>query len=240
MRTLSSWPSYAMTADADSVQIHQYASGEVSVGASSALRLAIETDYPWSGSVRLRVVEAPDHEMKVALRVPAWSRSARLLIAGHEIAAGTPGQVSQRRVWRAGDTLELELEMPPRITWPDERVDAVRGCAAVERGPLVYCLETADLPAGVALEDVRINTTEPLQSIERGDLPGPALGVRASGVRSSNPAPHAWPYGDSPASAPSEAVELDLIPYFAWANRGPGGMRTWIPVASTSEERRRA
>ncbi len=187
MRTLSSLPSYAMTADAESVQIHQYASGQVAIGESDAFRLAIETDYPWSGSVRMRVVEAPEHEMEVVLRVPAWSRSARLTVAGQEVAAETPGQIGHRRTWRAGDSLQLDLDMPPRVTWPDERVDAVRGCAAIERGPLVYCLETADLPDGIALEDIRIDVNEPLQSVERADLPGSSVGVRASGARADHP-----------------------------------------------------
>ena len=240
MRTLSSLPNYAMTAGADSLHIDQYAPGEVTFGEADPLRVAIETDYPWGGNVRMRIVDAPEREMEIVLRVPAWSHSARLTGADHETASQGPGQIRLRREWRAGDTLELELDMAPRFTWPDERVDAIRGCAAVERGPLVYCLETADLPAGVTLEDVQIDAGEPLQPVERSDLAGSALGVRASGALPAGSPTRAWPYGDSPPGSSSESLDLNLVPYFAWANRGSGGMRTWIPVAPTSGERRRA
>ena len=63
--------------------------------------------------------------------------------------------IVETRDWRAGDRIVLTLDMPVRVTEPDPRIDAVRGCVAIERGPIVYCVESADLPAGVDLEDDR-------------------------------------------------------------------------------------
>ena len=112
------------------------------------------------------------------------------------------------RQWQAGDRIELDLGMVPRVTVPDRRIDAVRGCVAVERGPLVYCLEAADLSRGVELEDVRVG--QPIiADTKRDDVAPSAVGVHV---------------------ATSSNDEVDAIPYFAWANRRPGAMRVWIPT----------
>ena len=113
-----------------------------------------------------------------------------------------------RRRWQAGDEVRLRLDLTPRWTRPDRRVDAVRGCAAIERGPLVYCLEQAD--QAVSLEELAVSAGTPLT--ERAitvDGVGPTVQVIAAGRH-----------------VPLPAV---AIPYFQWDNRGPGAMRVWIP-----------
>src|SRR4029453_6844596 len=114
------------------------------------------TGSPWHGRVTVEVVDAPGRPWTLSLRVPGWCRSAVLVGPGEEPPrAAEAGYAELSRPWRAGDTVVLDLELPVRVTEPDPRVDAVRGCVAVERGPLVYCLESADLPPGVALEELR-------------------------------------------------------------------------------------
>ena len=104
--------------------------------------------------------------------------------------------------------------MPPRLTRPDERIDAVRGCVAIERGPLVYCLEQVDQPPGALVDQVRIDDG-PLTAADRPGLLGGITVVEAP--------------GRVPASG--AAVTLRAVPYFMWANRGLGTMRVWIPLA---------
>ena len=102
------------------------------------MRLAVETDYPWDGHVRVRVVQTPAAEWTLSLRVPAWARNATL--DGRPVT----GYATVRKAGQAGDSVELVLPMPVRITTADERIDAVRGCVAIERGPLVYAAEGVD------------------------------------------------------------------------------------------------
>jgi len=128
----------------------------------------------------------------------------------------------------------LELPLAARLTRPHPRVDAVRGCLAVERGPLVYCLEQADLPAGVELADVGLVPGE-LREGHEPELLGGVVTVRAQGVRSSPGGWEGWPYREARPAPPAEAAEpltLVAIPYFAWANRVPGPMRVWVPGAT--------
>jgi DUF1680 family protein len=118
--------------------------------------------------------------------------------------------------------------MTPRLVRADERVDAVRGCAAVLRGPLVYCVEQADLPEGVLVEQVRLDPLAGITEERVRDDVAPVR-LRLSGVVRPLEAALYPPY--EPASRTGAAVSFTAIPYHAWANRGPGAMRVWLPLA---------
>jgi hypothetical protein len=211
MRTIASWPQVIATTSDGGVQVQQYASAEVSTGTT---QLAIETGYPWAGEVAVRVVATPDEPWELSLRVPAWCASASLHDTdGQEIGRRSADgrAIAERRVWRAGDAVTLSLDIPARVTSPDPRVDAIRGCVALERGPLVYAVETADVPSGIELEDVVLPDVIAPVPVDRPDLGRSVVGLRATGVAGGAP------------------VEFDAIPYFAWANREVAGMRVWIP-----------
>ncbi|GIH23428.1 hypothetical protein Aph01nite_17380 [Acrocarpospora phusangensis] len=197
MRLLSSWHHYLATGDESGVQIHQYADADVTAG---GIRLAIRTEYPWQGRVTVRVVQTPDRPWTLALRVPAWSR------------ASTGPVVRHSRQWRAGDSVVLDLEPGIRVTAPDPRADAIRGCVAIERGPLVYCLETVDAPAGTELEDLAWDGGRPPGEVPRPDIEPGVVGI------------------DVPVTHSATPLTAGAIPYFAWANRQVEAMRVWIPT----------
>jgi DUF1680 family protein len=125
-----------------------------------------------------------------------------------------------RRRWRAGDVLRYELDISPRLTFPDPRLDAVRGCAAIERGPLVYCLEQADQAAGAELDDL---------AVRGGQLRDTAAVVPGVGDTVLIEAEAAHLPGAGSAAGP---VTVTALPYFQWDNRDGRAMRVWIPVAS--------
>jgi DUF1680 family protein len=199
------------TAAGDTLSVHQYAGARLS---GAGLDIEIDTDYPWSGLVTIRVLGAPREERGLALRIPAWSASATLDINGstEQAAATRHGYLLARRRWQAGDEVRLRLDMTPRWTYPDRRVDAVRGCVAIERGPLVYCFEEAD--QAVRLDELTVAAGSPLA--ERAvtlDGVGATIQVIASGQH----------------APPGTEVAAVAIPYFQWDNRGPGMMRVWVP-----------
>ena len=119
----------------------------------------------------------------------------------------------------------LTLPIDPHWTRPDGRIDAVRGCVAVERGPLVMCAESVDLPGQASVDLVRVDTTQPI--VDQGES------VTVAAVLADPPA-DAWPYrspgphdgDDAPAERP---IALSLIPYHRWATRGLTTMRVWLP-----------
>ena len=229
MRLLASLHHYLATTSDGGVQLHQYATSTIRavVPVAGPAELAVETGYPWSGSVTVEVVACGNAEWTLSLRVPAWAHGA--VVDGQPVA---PGYAELTRRWRPGDRVVLELDVSPRLTAPNPRIDAVRGCLALERGPVVYCFEAGDLPDGADLADVALQTeAEPADSGSLAPLGGvPAVSV-AGVVRDLD----GWrqiEYVDVrelPRDGAAAPARLLAVPYFAWANRGDGGMRVWVP-----------
>jgi len=211
MRLLASVQHYLATVAGDTLYIQQYAAAWLR-GADLDIELA--TDYPWSGAITLRVLAAPPASREVALRIPAWCSAARFTVNNSsERPVVTPdGYLRLRRRWSRGDAVTLRLDMTPRWSYPDHRVDAVRGCAAIERGPLVYCFEQAD--HAVSLDEMAVSAGSPLAEREV-TIDGVGRTVQVSSVR---------------MSGAGRDVTAVAIPYFQWDNRGPGAMRVWMPV----------
>jgi uncharacterized protein len=224
MRMLSSFEQYLATSDDSGVQLHQYATADLQARvAGGAVRLAVRTGYPWEGRVTVEVVEAPDGPWTLSLRVPQWCRSAALTGPdGTRPRAAGAGYAELTWPWRAGQVAVLDLELPVRVTEPDPRVDAVRGCVAFERGPLVYCLESADLPPGARLEDLRWDPRRGPAMVPRPEVGDAVVGIAVPVVR--RPAG-----GSGAADAGAADGSAGAIPYFAWANRGAKAMRVWLP-----------
>jgi DUF1680 family protein len=133
-------------------------------------------------------------------------------------------------VWARGDRLRLELDQVPRLTFPDRRVDALRGCVAIEHGPVVYCVEQADLADGTDLSDVTIRAdSRPTLRDPAGDGEAPTISV--AGIVRSDASPP-WPYGRDKDVGEGRPVELIAVPYHRWANRGSGAMRVWLPATT--------
>ncbi|MET9174034.1 beta-L-arabinofuranosidase domain-containing protein [Streptomyces misionensis] len=234
MRLLASLEHYLASEDAGGLQIHQYVAGRYT---APGLTVRCETDYPWQGVIGLTVEEAPgDRPRVLSLRVPQWCGEFRVrygeTVYDQDDAPVDDGWLRLERAWAPGDVVVLELGLEPRLTAADPRVDAVRGCVAIERGPLVYCLEQVDHPGG--LDDIVLDTTRALMVRHRPDLLGGVTTVVAAGHRRRIPDAGWWPYrsaqaADGPRAA--EPLELTAIPYYAWANRQDGSMRVWLPTS---------
>lgn len=235
-RTISSLAGYVATTDSSGIQLHQYVSGTVRAALPAGwAAVAVRTDYPWDGVIEVTVTEAPAGPWTLSLRVPAWADGATIDVDGQAHTV-TPGTTTMERGWTAGDVVLLRLPIRPRWTRPDHRIDAVRGCAALEVGPIVYCLEL------LADDDLNLDavTMEPAvpEIIHVEELDGvPAFLVEATVL------PHriddGWPYqdGSSPPTAKGEPVrhQRTLVPYHSWANRGPSRMRVWLPSPSSTK-----
>lgn len=224
-RTLASLGAYIATKDDNGVQIHQYATSRIRTQLESGLLvLDVDTDYPATGRIKVTVTESPDSPVTLSLRVPAWAQSA-VLDAGDGPEPVGPGSASVTRSFQPGEEILLDLSLEPRFSWPDERIDAVRGCVAVERGPEVFTLESVDLPAGWELEDVRIDAASGVTDNE-GTVTVKLVGVRP-------PVDRDWPFTppQPDGSEGSFRADVPLVPYHSWAERGSSTMRIWIPTA---------
>jgi uncharacterized protein len=233
MRQIASVQHFAASWDDQGIQLHQYFPGSIYAERPDGGRIMLEvhTRYPWEGRISVRVV-AVTGDWQLSLRLPGWSRGCVLKVNGQAsnlpIMSGAYARVSP--ACQAGDEIVLDLTIAPYYLQANPRIDALRGSLAIQRGPLVYCMEQNDQSRAVDLLDVAVNSYLPLQDTWRGDLLGGIVTIQTSGVIRT---PETW---QEELYLPTGAVQstqrvttLTAIPYYAWANRGAGAMRVWIP-----------
>ena len=228
-RLLASLSAYVATVDDRGLQLHQYADSEISTTLPDGrpVGIRVRTDYPDSGEVAVEVVEAPVGESTISLRVPHWAVGhARWTDPDGQTRTALTGTVELTRRFTAGETIRLALPVAPRWTEPDPRIDAVRGSVAVERGPVVLCVESVDLPGDTDVDAVRV---DPATAPEDRDG---AVVVDGALV---DPEPAGWPYHSNGSASGAgggtrRPTEIVLRPYHSWAERGPATMRVWLPT----------
>jgi hypothetical protein len=223
MRTLASIHQYVASSSDRAVQLNQYASGTVDVG---AFKLRLSTDYPWDGRISIRILEAPPTEFALQLRIPSWADGATVVVNGEKNSVAAGEYHSVNRAWRAGDEVLLDIPIKPRLTRGNARIDAVRGAVAIERGPLVYAIEQIDQEPEMIVDDIEMTAPELRDEMRRLDVIGEIPVVSFDGT-----SPAMAPYGYAPADTRTDGPRgrVSAIPYFLWANRGVGPMKVWIP-----------
>jgi DUF1680 family protein len=237
MRLLASLGHYVATGDRTGLQVHQYAPARIAtrVPSGRAVGLRMETRYPWEGSIRLTIEGGDASPWVLALRVPGWCGRATVRVNGVAVGAGPDagGYLRLERSWGPGDTVDLELSMEAELIEPHPGIESTRGSLAIERGPLVYCLEQAD-QSDAPIAELEIDPRGALTSHWEPELLEGIVVVRAAGHRVDASSWNGRLYrpvrsGTAPAR---RRTPLTAIPYFAWANRAPGAMRIWIPRAT--------
>jgi DUF1680 family protein len=233
VRTIAEVPGYMYSVSEKGVWLNLYGGNRLStrLADGSTLQLSQTTNYPWDGKITLRLEKAPATAFSFFLRIPGWCQSATLLVNGQAVKANlSPGQYATlNRRWKAGDIITLNLPMPVTLVEANPMVEETRNQVAVKRGPIVYCLESADLQKKDAVFNIALPATNDLQPTYTsiGNSRMIALSGHAKLMNDGS-----WKnslYKVLPkASAPS--IPVRLIPYYAWSNRGPGDMTVWIPV----------
>jgi DUF1680 family protein len=223
-RLIGDMSSYAVGVSDDRFWLHMPVGLEASCQFGGVeTKLSIKSDYPWSGNVEITVLPSQSVEFTLAVRVPGWCDNVDADLAGsNEHAEYEAGYMLFKRTWSAGDVLKLEFEMAPRWIEADPRVRDNLGRAALTRGPLVYCAENVDLGYAPQLFFADLGS-EP----EEVEIEG--LEVRALKVQGGCDV-ELFPdqlYAHVGATEARDA-EASLIPYYAWANRGPSSMQVWF------------
>ena len=239
VRTIAQVHNYVYSLSDDAVWVNLYGASTLDSQwlNGDAIKLRQETNYPWAGDIAFTIDEAPARPIALRLRIPGWVHdgAASLLVNGAPMEADlTPGRYTEvKRVWQAGDRVELALAFKPVLVEANPLVEETINQVAVKYGPLVYCVESNDLPPGVSLTDVALRiesaqgpmvmTPETIAGAEvfMLTLPGEVL-VRPT-----------WQEGQlyrEVTPRRREAIEVKLVPYYAWGNRGDTEMSVWMPV----------
>jgi DUF1680 family protein len=236
-RLLASLPGYLYSVTGEGLWVHLFASSrvEVELPGGQPVSLTQQTEYPWSGEVRLTVETAGSFGLY--LRLPGWAGNGSgngysLRVNGEPVTGEvTPGNyLLLHRDWQPGDEVRLDFPMDVREVECHPLVTENLGKVALRRGPLLYCLEAADQGG----EDVRLFSLSAAAAFKadyRPDLLGGVMALQTSGWKrlleekwAQNLYQVSTP-GQKPALQP---VEITAVPYYAWANRAPGAMVVWI------------
>jgi DUF1680 family protein len=233
---LASIGQYFYSTGVNSAWVHLYAQGTVNLQVAGCdLRLRQVTNYPWTGAVKIEIGLDHPQNFSLHLRVPGWCEGWQLRINGAHQASLQPqknGYIAIERTWLDGDILEYEMDMRVQMIWAHPAVRDLQGRVAIQRGPIVYCLEGVDQVAPfvdrVAL-DVKQIKAHGFEVEFVDNLLGGICVLRTKGTLIAENGWDELLYRSEPPSA--ESVDIMAVPYYAWANRDSGAMRVWLPVA---------
>lgn len=231
-RVLTSLGHYIYTPHGDVLYINLYVgnSVEIPVG-NEALRLRISGNYPWQEQVKIVIDSSSPVNHTLALRLPDWCDKPQVTLNGAPVTQDVrKGYLHISHLWQEGDTLQLTLPMPVRRIYGNPLVRHQAGQVAVQRGPLVYCLEQAD--NGEQLHNLQLPRDARFSAVEGKGIFARKILLQAPGYKQTaedaeNQA--LWHYDRAPSSRQPQV--LTFIPWFSWANRGEGEMRIWVNEA---------
>lgn len=229
-RTVASIGGYAYATGADGLYVNLYIQGSVRAKVGDApVTLEVATRYPWEGDVALTVRPESPGRFAVRLRVPGWARGAAVQVNGEAVESPTieRGYIVLERDWKAGDTIALAFPMPVERMLAHPKVAADAGRLALQRGPIVYCVEAAD--NGDALNGAFLPWDAAVTAEPRPDLLGGVVTLSIAASRLSG-----LPDWSGKLYQPAPGVEkasLLAIPYAVWDNRAPGAMAVWLPTS---------
>lgn len=234
VRTIAGSAQFAYAKSADTIWVNLYGASELEteLPGIGKVKLAQETEYPWNGRIRIKINAAPEKEFALKLRIPGWAKSAAVRI-NHRPADTSmkPGSYHElRRAWKSGDVVDLDLQMDTELIEANPLVEETLGQVAVKRGPVVYCLESVDLPRGVKPLDVLLTPDTKLRARYDQRLLGGVVLLEGTALARTNANWNSQLYRALQPTKPA-AIKLRLIPYSVWANRGPGEMSVWLPLA---------
>ena len=234
MRLLASLDNYIATTNEDGLQIHQFIPAKIKTELANGqnVELEIETEYPWQGKIAITINQSSDSMFTVSLRKPDWCEQFEICVNGRaEVCdVDAKGYLSIERVWKKGDTIELNLNLTPMLIEPNPRIDSVRGSYAIQCGAIVYCLEQCDQPEDVNLLDVKLDVSSEMRENWDTELAGGVMTVELQGFAEDITPWHNRLYRVKQSQGNKlRKVPLKAVPYFSWANRGAGAMRVWIP-----------
>ena len=195
---------YASSDDALWVNLYIGNTGQIRIGETDIL-LTQETDYPWDGSVKLTISTSQPLEKEIRLRIPDWCKTYDLSINGKRINVSEKKGYAVIKDWKSQDVIALDMDMPVEIVAADPHVKENFDKRAIQRGPLVYCMEEIDNPE--YFDQIQLSPSTTFQTAFVSDILNGIKTIKTNG----------------------RAQSATFIPYYAWDNRKAGKMRVWIP-----------
>lgn len=231
VRTIAQISGWAYSLSQNGVAVNLYGGNNLNTHLldGSALKLTQETQYPWNGTVKITIEESKSAPFDFQLRIPAWANNSKLMVngkdAGIKLVPGTYALIN--RVWKKGDVISLDMPMNVQLMEGNPLIEEVRNQVAIKRGPVVYCLESPDLPKETSILNVYLPASSKLTPKYRPDYLGGVSTI--SGNVIVRPGNEKGMY-HAVSDKDWKTYNTQFIPYFAWSNRGKSEMTVWLPI----------
>jgi len=245
-RIFASLPGYLYSTSPQGVYINLFHNSELDwhLEDGAGIKIAQRTEYPWKGAVEIAVEPAHAAEFSLFVRIPAWSDGSAVRVNVPEPFAARHDQPKAgeyyeiHRRWEPGDKVSVDFPVAPRLVRANPLVRENAGRLAVERGPLVYCLEQPDQSGFNLFDAALLLDGTAFVSAFQPDLLGGVVTLKHHGTVAGQPfskEPLYRAYRDD-HERPGKEVALTFIPYYAWENRGPSNMEVWVPYTTAETQ----
>jgi len=229
VRIIAEINNYMYSIANDGLYINMYGSNNINTTLKNGSVIALQqsTDYPWSGNIKFTIQQAPTTATNIYLRIPDWCSKATIKVNGVAQKIGYNAYTKITKNWKVGDKIELILDMPTVLMESNPLVEETKNQVAVKRGPLVYCLESADIKDAnifnIVIPAKTQFVTKPVTIANTS-----VVGLQGTAQLLQN---NHWKKSlYKPMNTTTKPIRITLIPYYAWANRGKTDMSVWLPV----------
>lgn len=232
VRTIAEVNDYIYNFSDNGIYINLYGGNQLNTKwkDGSAIKLSQVTDYPWNGNIKINIDQLPSN-LSLFLRIPGWANDAKILVNGRPYKKQfIPCSYAElKRTWKKGDVIELVLPMEAKLIEANPLVEETRNQVSVKRGPVVYCIESIDMPKNVSVFSIAlpVNSTFTQSIIKIQNSPVVELNTTAIRIDNADWKNKLYKELDSKTNV---QVPIRLIPYYAWGNRGHAEMSVWLPV----------
>ena len=231
VRTIAKSPAWAYSLTKKGLAVNLYGGNilKTKLLDGSDIELEQVSQYPWEGSVSIKIKKAKKSAFDVMLRIPAWAKGTVVKVNGKvietEVINGEYTTINRR--WKKGDEITMEMPMDIKMVEGHPRIEEVRNQVAVKRGPVVYCVESPDLPKGTSILDVYLSAESSLEAKYDTQFLGGVTTINGDLMLRKTSTEKMYSEVIKPEWEPHKTR---LIPYFAWSNRGEAEMTVWLPI----------
>lgn len=230
VRTIAKSPGWAYSKTENGIAVNLYGGNklETTLLDGSPIKLSQKSNYPWDGVVEITIEESKSESFEVLLRIPAWAKGSTLSVNGKSIENIIPGSFAKiDRQWSFGDQVSLDMPMKVKFIEGHPRIEEIRNQAAIKRGPVVYALESPDLPKGTDITEVYISSGKDLKAVHKSDELGGVTLIETELLIRKDEMNDMYNEVSKPKM---ENYPTRLIPYYTWSNRGQSEMTVFMPI----------
>ncbi|MCK9343527.1 MAG: glycoside hydrolase family 127 protein, partial [Massilibacteroides sp.] len=232
VRTIAKLSGWAYSLTENGLAVNMYGGNHLKTQLLNGeeIELNQESQYPWDGAVKISVEKCQKKPFAIALRIPGWAEGSTITINGEKyltpIVADTYVQLDRK--WKKGDVINFIMPMKVKREEGHPRIEEVRNQVAIQRGPVIYCAETPDLPQGTSILDVYLPYSSTLTPVYKKNLLGGLTVINGDvRIRLDNKSTRMY----HPLVKPQwKTATIQFVPYYSWCNRGKSEMTVWFPV----------